>query len=198
VRKFLFEHQRLINGLAILSAFGVVLITVLRFLPPAFEHANVIADTLFDLSVGYLGAWLFNLLVIEIPRHRVRVQAFWAIHIRLGLYLVKTPYEVSAALVDAITDDAQKRQELIARNQVVFRKRNLSDPGDEEYAVSLFEAYANAKPQRQASARHVIESLRLRNLHSFSLVETLVLTYFDVEMYMRAQRIADSPIFTVI
>jgi hypothetical protein len=68
MRKFLAEHQRVINGLAVASIVLVVLITGLRFLPPVFPHADALGDLVFELSIAYLGAWFFNLLVIEIPR----------------------------------------------------------------------------------------------------------------------------------
>lgn len=60
--------RRLIDVVAVIAFATVVLRTSLQGIPQLFPGGARIGEVLSQLSVGYLGAWLFHLLVIVLPR----------------------------------------------------------------------------------------------------------------------------------
>jgi len=72
----------------------------------------VIGDLFFELSIAYLGAWFFNLLVIELPRRKQRADAFEAINYRLR-YLTRTGYALRLQLSICATDGDWNEQDAL-------------------------------------------------------------------------------------
>lgn len=162
-----------------MSAVGVLLITGLRFLPPAFKNADVIGDLFFNLSIGYLGAWLFNLLVIEIPRRRQRLDAFQSVAYRL---------ESLASIA------AQIRFSLSGATKSGI---NLGDELDEIHRALMLACVEtdSAKEPNAQSPKEVIEELYDRCVREFDQVDALVLMFFDVKLHAAAEKVIDAPFF---
>jgi len=63
---------RLINVVAALAAIVIGLRTILLDVPQVFPGGAKIGAVAYDLSLAYLGAWIFNYLVIVLPRQSDR------------------------------------------------------------------------------------------------------------------------------
>ncbi|KGI69918.1 hypothetical protein MJO55_23595 [Mycolicibacterium rufum] len=172
MRKYLAEHQRVINGLALLSGIAVLLITGLRFLPPAFPHADVIGDLFFNLAVGFLGAWLFNLLVIEIPRHRQRSEALKAIEYRFSS-LASTATEIRTKLSAVLGEPV----------------------GDDQKLMLACLHYDDAKRPDLAPPDVMIREHYDRKSQEFAQIDALALMYFDIGLHVAAEKVLTSSFF---
>jgi hypothetical protein len=64
--------QRLINFVAAIAAIVVVGRTALLDVPQVFPGGAKIGTVAYDLGLAYLGAWIFNYLVIVLPRRSAR------------------------------------------------------------------------------------------------------------------------------
>ena len=54
----------------------VIARTALLTVPEAFPGGAALGDVIYDLAIAYVGAWLFNLLVVILPRLRDRKRVF--------------------------------------------------------------------------------------------------------------------------
>lgn len=182
MRSLFAERQRAINGIALVCIFLTLLVTGLRFLPPAFPHAAVIGDLVFSLAIAYLGAWFFNLLVIEIPKRRQQTEAFKIIDANLGelaalgfsMYTVLTEFsktepfptpEVKESVVAAVGAYVKKMGRGIRKDSSLSRH------------VEWSKAYAAEKLAKDSD---------------------LILTYYGAELYVVAREITESRYFNYI
>lgn len=62
--------QTAVGLLALISFLTIAVRTSLRSVPEIFPGGAVIGEVLYDLALAYLGAWIFNLLVVVMPRKR--------------------------------------------------------------------------------------------------------------------------------
>lgn len=70
------KSQPLVTALFVLAAILVIVRTALLTVPEAFPGGAAFGDVIYDLAIAYVGAWLFNLLVVILPRLRDRERVF--------------------------------------------------------------------------------------------------------------------------
>lgn len=178
MEKFLSEHKNLINGLAILSVIGVGVITLLRFFPPWFHNASIIGDLLFNLSLAYLGAWVFNVLVVEIPRQRQRRRSRDHIKYRL----------------EALASSAVE----IKTNLEVSRRQwadLLEQPDPFPDGVSNNESLMLGFKDSGFTGVGVVERFYARKQRDFAQVDSLILMHFDIDLHIAAENMLTSAFF---
>lgn len=71
--------QRVVTGLFVASLVFVVARTALLSVRELFPGGARIGDVVFELAVAYIGAWMFNLLVVVLPRLRSRDRVLAAV-----------------------------------------------------------------------------------------------------------------------
>jgi hypothetical protein len=71
--------QRAVTGLFVGSVLFVVVRTALLSVPEIFPGGARIGEVVFELAVAYIGAWLFNLLVVVLPQLRSRTRVLAAV-----------------------------------------------------------------------------------------------------------------------
>jgi hypothetical protein len=65
-----FSERRLVDILLVVAVVIVITQRTLRSVLELFTGGAVLGDILTALRLSYVGAWLFNLLVIRLPKRR--------------------------------------------------------------------------------------------------------------------------------
>src|SRR3989442_1721310 len=65
-------RQPVVTALFAVAVIFVIVRTALLSVPEVFPGGARIGEVLFELSVAYIAAWFFNLLVVVLPRRRSR------------------------------------------------------------------------------------------------------------------------------
>lgn len=71
--------QPTVTGLFVASVLFVVARTALLSVPQLFPGGARIGEVVFELAIAYIGAWLFNLLVVVLPQLRSRTRVLAAV-----------------------------------------------------------------------------------------------------------------------
>jgi hypothetical protein len=178
------RNGRIVNGLAGVALAIAVLRLVFENTHELLVRGAAVGNLLQDLSIAYLAAWIFNLLVVEVPRQRDR-----AIVMGFGGRLVGTMTAVSRLLAIEIlraggrpllTDDAA-----ITHDDLVAAATKIR-PDDKAPMVFIQPDGSMMTPnwlqyldaQRQEKERRTATVLPLLHLFDTPIVEA-VLAYSD-------------------
>ena len=66
------RRQRLVTALFVLALLTVIVRTILLSAPEIFTGGAALGNVVYDLAIAYVGAWVFNLLVVILSRVRDR------------------------------------------------------------------------------------------------------------------------------
>lgn len=182
---FLVKHERVVNGLAWLCLFAVTAITALRLIPSAFTGAAQVGDLLFDFAMAYLAAWVFNLLVVELPRRQQRRAAYRAMLPKLerisGL-ATSIRSGLSSGTGLPISDNSRQANLELLSATATAPPRYLIPEGGGTFRQGTWAEYFD----------HEI-SLASR---AFEAVETAALLFFGVELHAASRRVIDHRLVT--
>ncbi len=73
------RKQPTVTGLFVASVLFVVARTAFLSVPELFPGAAQIGEVVFELAIAYIGAWIFNLLVVVLPQLRSRTRVLAAV-----------------------------------------------------------------------------------------------------------------------
>lgn len=95
----------IVNALAVVALAIAVLRLIFEHTDELFASGAAVGTLLQDLSIAYLAAWIFNLLVVEVPRQRER-----DIAMRFGGTLLDETVGVARGMAAAIMAKAAAAQ----------------------------------------------------------------------------------------
>lgn len=155
--------QPWVDLVALLALVFVIARIPLTYIPEPLPGLAMLGELLSDLSLAIIAAWLFNLLVIEMPsiRRRERMHAAYIDDLRLiagkarllykALCLKKLKHPVEAPTVDDMTEVFKHIRRDSRAPAYTFRGRLTSDTLDwveylERHLDDLHDAIARVTP----------------------------------------------------